>query len=98
MLRHVAVFRWKEGTPPDRIAEATRRLDALPGRIPESLGFAVGPDVGGADGHWDFAVIADFADLAAYRIYATHPDHLAAVTEAIVPIRAERAVLQYEVG
>lgn len=96
MLRHVAVFRWKEGTTPDQIAEATRRLAALPGRIAQVQRFAIGPDVGGADGHWDFAVVADFDDLAAYRVYATHPDHLSAVTEAVVPIRAERAVLQYE--
>ena len=55
-------------------------------------------DVGGADGHWDYAVTADFDDLDAYRVYATHPDHLAVVNESIVPNRADRAVLQVETG
>jgi hypothetical protein len=96
MVRHVALFRWHAGTPAEAIAEAKRRLDALPGRIPEIRSLACGPDVGGADGHWDFAVAADFDDLESYRIYATHPDHLAAVSEAIVPHRADRAVLQYQ--
>jgi len=98
MLRHVAVFRWKEGTTPDQVAEAQRRLEALPGLIAEVRRFAVGPDLGGADGHWDFAVVADFDDLAAYKVYATHPAHLAAVTESIVPHRADRAVLQYKIA
>lgn len=96
MLRHVAVFRWKADTTPEQIATAADRLRQLPDRIPEIRAFAVGSDVGGADGHWDFAVVADFDDLAAYRGYATHPDHLAVVTESIVPHRADRAVLQYE--
>jgi len=98
MLRHVAVFRWKEGTTPDQIAEVAERLNALPATIPEIRAFAVGPDVGSADGHWDFAVVADFDDVAGYRVYATHPDHLAVITESIVPVRGERAFLQYDVG
>ena len=97
MVRHVALFRWKDGTTPDQIAEAKRRLEELPGRNPEVRRFACGPDVGGADGHWDFAVAADFDDLAAYRVYASHPDHLAAVGESIVPHRGDRAVLQYAI-
>lgn len=96
MVRHVAVFRWNEGTPPEAIAEAKRRLDALPALIAQVRGFTCGADVGGADGHWDFAVVADFDDLADYRVYAAHPDHLAAVRESIAPHRAERAVLQFE--
>ena len=97
MVRHIAVFRWKDGTPAEAIAEAKRRLDELPGRIPEIRRFACGPDIGGADGHWDFAVAADFDDLAAYQVYAAHADHLAAVKESIVPHRADRAVLQYAI-
>jgi hypothetical protein len=97
MIRHVALFRWHPGTPPEAIAEAKRRLDELPARIPELRRFACGPDVGGAEGHWDFAVAADFDDLDGYRTYSAHPDHLSAVSEAIVPNRADRAVLQYEV-
>ena len=84
MVRHIAVFRWKEATPAEAIAEAKRRLDELPGRIPEIRRFACGPDIGGADGPWDFAVAADFDDLAA-------------VKESIVPHRADRAVLQYAI-
>ncbi len=95
MVRHIAVFRWREGTPPEAIAEAKRRLDALPALIAEIRGFACGPDIGGADGHWDFAVAADFDDLAGYQVYARHADHLSAVQEAIAPHRADRAVLQY---
>lgn len=97
MVRHIAVFRWKEGTSAEAIAEAKRRLDELPSLIAEIRRFACGPDIGGADGHWDFAVAADFDDLAAYQVYATHEAHLAAVKESIVPHRADRAVLQYAI-
>ena len=67
MVRHIAVFRWKEGTSAEAIAEAKRRLDELPGLIAEIRRFACGPDIGGADGHWDFAVAADFEPVVMVR-------------------------------
>ena len=98
MVRHVALFRWSADATPEAIATVTERLNGLVGRIPELRRMAPGPDVGGAPGHWDYVVVADFDDFAGYQVYASHPDHLAVVNESIVPIRAERAVLQYEVA
>ncbi|MFN8620800.1 MAG: Dabb family protein [Chloroflexota bacterium] len=98
MVRHVALFRWSPEATPEAIALVTERLLGLKDRIPELRRIAPGPDIGGAPGHWDYAVVADFDDLAGYQVYAAHPDHLAVVNESIVPIRADRAVLQYEAG
>ena len=98
MIRHIALFTWKDGTTAEQIAEVTRRLEGLGATVPGIRAFACGPDVGGADGHWDYAVNADFDDLDAYRVYATHPDHLAVIAESIVPHRADRAVLQIEIA
>lgn len=96
MFRHVALFRWKDGTTADQVAEVTATLVALPGLIPELRGYQVGPDAAVSEGNFDYAVVADFDDPAGYQAYATSPHHVAASTEVIRPILAERAAVQYE--
>jgi hypothetical protein len=98
MYRHVALFRWT----PDATDEQRRRLPVeltrLPGLIPEIRAYSFGPDVGGVDGHWDFAVVADFDDRAGWEAYQRHPQHQRVIAESIAPIRAERATIQFETG
>lgn len=97
MIRHIVLFRWKEGTTPAQVAAALDGLRALPAQIPEIRAYVVGTDVGGMEGHWDVAVTGDFADLAAFRVYFDHPAHQAVVKERILPIREARAVVQVEI-
>ncbi|MFO1541263.1 MAG: Dabb family protein [Chloroflexota bacterium] len=96
MIRHIVLFRWKEGTTPEQIAAALTGLRALPAQIPQIRAYVVGADIGGMDGHWDVAVTGDFDDLAAFRAYFDHPAHQAVVHERILPIREARAVLQVD--
>jgi hypothetical protein len=96
MYRHVALFRFKaESTDAQRQA-VLDGLRALPAQIPELLDYRVGPDVGAADGNWDFAVVADFADRAGYEMYVNHPAHVAVATAHVRPILESRAAAQYE--
>lgn len=96
MFRHVALFRWHEGTTDEQVAAVTEVLATLPGLIPELRGYQVGPDAGVSAGNFDYAVVADFDDAAGYQAYATSPHHLAASTNVIRPILAERTAVQYE--
>jgi len=96
MVRHIVLFRWKEGTTPEQVAAALDGLRTLPARIPEIRAYVVGADIGGMDGHWDVAVTGDFDDLAAFRTYFDHPAHQAVVKERVAPIRDARAVVQIE--
>jgi len=96
MIRHVAVFRWVEGTTPEQVAAAAEALRALPAQIPSLRSYAVGPDLGLGPDRWDFAVVAEFEDAAGYHAYVDHPAHQAVAMDHIAPIRAERAHVQLE--
>jgi hypothetical protein len=69
---------------------------AVSGAIPEIRRYAFGPDAGLAEGNFDFAVVADFEDADAYRVYAAHPAHTGLIAERIRPLIAERVAVQYE--
>lgn len=48
------------------------------------------------EGNYDFAVTADFDNVAGYLAYRDHPRHREIVANYIAPIRAEGAAVQYE--
>jgi hypothetical protein len=96
MIRHVAVFRWVEGTTPDQVRAVVDALEALPAQIPTIRSYAVGPDLGLGEGRWDFAVVASFEDARGYHAYVDHPAHQDVATNVIAPIRAERAHVQIQ--
>lgn len=97
MIRHVAVFRWFDGTTDEQVAAVTEGLRALPAQIETVRGYTVGPDLHLGEGRWDFAVVAEFDDADGYHTYVDHPAHQAVATDLIAPIRAERAHVQLAV-
>ncbi len=97
MLRHVVLFRWAPGTTDAQVASVTEGLAALPAAVAEIRSYRFGPDLGLSDGSFDFALVADFADRAAWETYRDHPVHRAFIAEHITPVLADRAVAQYEV-
>lgn len=96
MIRHVVLFRWKPDADDAGKRRVAEGLSQLPGAIPEIRRYAFGPDAGFAEGNFDFAVVADFDDADAYRVYAAHPAHTGLITERIRPLIAERVAVQYE--
>jgi hypothetical protein len=96
-FRHVVLFRWKPGTPASELESLERALAALPGQIPEIRRYRFGRDAGQANGNFDFAIVADFADADAWRRYVDHPAHAKLVSERVRPIVAERAATQFRV-
>jgi len=97
MLRHVVLFRWRAETTPAQLEALGRALVALPGQVPQIRAYRFGADAKLVEGNFDFAIVADFDDVAAWRAYAAHPAHQKLVTESIRPLTAERAALQYRV-
>lgn len=98
MYRHVAVFTWKPEATEEQRRTVAEQLMTLPGVIPELRNYRVGPDAGFSPGNADFAVVADFADAAAYYTYRDHPAHHAIIDAHIAPIIASRAAVQFELG
>lgn len=96
MLRHVAVFRWAEGTAPEAVGTLQEALGKLPSSIPELRGYRTGADAGLVEGNWDFAVVADFDGVAGWRAYTAHPAHQKLIAELLRPLLGERAAVQYQ--
>lgn len=98
MLRHVVAFRFGPAADGAAKARLVEGLEALPGQIPEIRRYEFGPDAGLAEGNFDFVVVADFEDEAAYATYAGHPAHQALIRDRIRPYISERVAVQYRVG
>jgi Stress responsive A/B Barrel Domain len=95
VLRHVVVFRFKEGTTAAQIDAIAAALRALPGQIPELRAYDVGEDAGLSAGNADFAVVADADDEAGWATYRDHPAHRKVIDELISPVIDARTAVQY---
>lgn len=94
MFRHIVLMRWKAEAP-DGVADALDdALADLHRKTPSLLAYSYGADAGRATGSWDYAVVADFADEAAYDTFRDDPDHRAVIEEFIAPWRDARAAVQ----
>lgn len=95
MIRHVVMFRWKEGVDDAHVRATAEALNALPGQIPEILSYTCGPDLGVAATNFDFAVSAQFEGVDEFVTYRDHPAHQAVVQTLIGPFVDERCAVQF---
>lgn len=98
MFRHVVAFRFGADVTADARARIAAGLAALPAKIAEIRRYEFGPDAGLAEGNFDFVVVADFDDEAAYLRYARHPAHQALLRDLIRPAITERVAVQYRLA
>lgn len=98
MIRHVVAFRFADGVTDAAKTEMEKALDALPGQIEAIRRYEFGPDAGLSEGNFDYVVVADFDDEAAYQLYAGHPDHQALIRDHIRPAITERVAVQYRLA
>lgn len=102
MFHHIVAFRFKDATPPESVTAIAHGLLAFAPDLPGTQAYHCGSDapalVGAAPGgqRWDFAVAATFVDRAAYQAYADHPEHVRVRDTMIVPLLADRALVQFE--
>lgn len=95
MIRNVVLFKAKPGTEPaalERVADAMLSL-----QVPGMLNLTAGPDAGLREGNFDFAIVADFEDEAAYRAYDEDPEHNRIRRELVAPVAAAVERCQYRV-
>jgi hypothetical protein len=97
VLRHVVLIRWKDDVPEGQAEAVATALRALPARGIPFASYNVGPDLGmGGPFAYDFAVVGEFADEAAWRVYMDDDEHDRIRTELIGPWVADRATAQFE--
>ncbi|NNE94448.1 MAG: Dabb family protein [Acidimicrobiales bacterium] len=97
MFRHCVMFKWADGAGDAVKAEIAAGLNRL-ATLDAVTSYHHGPDLGVADGNWDYAIVGDFADEAAYRVYATEDGHLSLINDLIKPNISARAAVQYQLA
>ncbi len=95
-FRHVVMFKWVDDIDPNHVAKVRERLDTMPVLVEEILAYSHGADVGVTEGNFDYVVVADFANVADFRTYRVHPDHILLIEEVITAYVAQRATVQYQ--
>jgi quinol monooxygenase YgiN len=95
MLRHVAMFKWREGVTDEQKAAARDALAALKQEVPSVVEYTVGFDIGRNPNNWDMVLVADFDDVAGLEAYFAHPvmnaasDLVASVTQKEITARVQ---------
>ncbi len=97
ILRHVVLFRFKEGTAPEKIQEIEKAFAALPGKIDTIIDFEWGTDVGVenlSDG-FTHCFLVTFKDEEGRAAYLPHPEHKAFV-DLLLPSLDKATVVDYK--
>lgn len=84
MLRHVVLFKFKNGTTPEQLKEITDTFAGLPAKIDTIKAFEWGTDVSvenKADG-FTHCFLVTFEDEKGREVYLPHPAHKAFVAIA----------------
>ncbi|MEM6708262.1 MAG: Dabb family protein [Pseudomonadota bacterium] len=95
MIRHCVLLRFHNHVDSEAIDGLDQTLADL-SSLPMIRDYRFGRDLKLADGNVDYAIIADFANAAAYEVYAQDPVHLDILKQRIRPLVAERTALQFE--
>ena len=86
-VRHVVLGALKESATEAQKEALLAGFRALPDSIPQILHLDCGIDLGLAKGnHGGFVATVDFADGAAYKVYATHAAHLEFIEKLVKPV------------
>lgn len=95
MIRHVAMFQWKDGVADDKKVAAREALAALKHQVPSVVEYTVGFDIRRNPNNWDMVLVADFEDVAGLESYFAHPvmnaasDLVASVTQKEITARVQ---------
>jgi hypothetical protein len=73
MIRNVVLAKLKPGYDTVEVAQIQEGLRNM--NLPGTQRYTIGDDAGLRDGNWDFIIVADFSDVAAYRGYDEDAEH-----------------------
>jgi hypothetical protein len=94
----MVMFRWVPEATREQKERVKDELGRLPSLVPQVRAFHLGEDLGlVGDVNFDFAVAADFDDLAGYLAYRENAEHRKIVETFVQPIVGARGAVQYEI-
>ncbi|WP_201733619.1 Dabb family protein [Acidithrix sp. C25] len=97
MLRHMVIFKFKEGTDPKAIDLLADELSKF---YTGYVGFTKairGKDLKLRQGNGDLGICVDFESEQEFRAYADDKDHLELIKNYVAPIIESRAAVQIEI-
>ena len=95
MIRHVAMFKWKDGVSEEQKVAARDALAALKQQVPSVVEYTVGFNVRPNPNNWDMVLVADFESLEGLEAYFADPvmnaasDLVASVTQKEITARVQ---------
>lgn len=96
MVKHIVMWKFKDGTTEADKLEMKRRLEALNGVVPSLVEIEIGLNFSPCDPAKDMVLTTEFQTQEDLKAYASHPEHQKVVA-FVKPFVAERAVVDYEV-
>ena len=75
MVIHTFGFRWRPGVTAAQIAESSKIIRGLQGRIPGLLNTWVGENISPRSQGYEFGGVMQFSDRASLDAYNSHPAH-----------------------
>jgi len=98
-LRHVVLFKYKDGATKEQIKAVEDAFRALPAKIPQILDFEWGTDVSveGLTEGYTHCFFVTFASAEDRAVYLPHPDHKA-FGAVLKPILDKVLVIDYVAG
>lgn len=94
-MRHIALYKWRDGTSAAQIESALATVKAMRNEIPEIIWMECGPNLAGDNAGYTHYALVEVADRAAFSAYKRHPAHQA-VREAISPVLSGHLSLDTE--
>lgn len=95
-VRHVVLFKFKEGTPRDQVAAIENGFRALPAKVPGAVDFEWGTNISpeNLDQGFTHCFLVTFSDAQARDRYLPHPAHQAFV-KTLKPHLEKALVVDY---
>lgn len=95
MLRHIVLVTFKPEASTEQRVAVRSAVEGFATQVPEVRSLVCGENVGTGPNHHDFAMVADFDDLASFRRYIASPAHQAYVAGPAKAV-AKLAAIQHE--
>jgi hypothetical protein len=93
MIKHIVIFKWREGVTDAEVSDVLGELHALPSVIDALESYLAAVDLRLTEGTGDLAIIATVASREALRSYLDHPQHVAVVAR-LRSMAASRTAVQ----
>lgn len=97
MIRHIVLLELEDSTTDTDRAAILDALATLPEQIPTVRSYVAAADAGLAEGNAHITAIADFDDVAGYKVYRDHEAHHRVIADHIKPVLAKRTAIQVEI-